>query len=452
MRKLNQFQPDTGWGKVPTSLSASEAAADPAASETATQATQTQNEQSRQAQAVNAVPPPPLMAPIAGTNGFITPPWAMWTTQVYQRSGGSVSTSNDDLALIGFSAVGSGGYTEQAITDLADELAIRVHRPSNDAAFQTAIDDLYGLAFSGYGGGSSQVSGFADPSASIGLTAVNGTSTDAMRADSAPALSQAIVPTWTGVHTFSAVPVFNAGFTAKASSVITLSSTGTVSFSVTNTNAGASAISRIITRNDSSIEGCWTTYSSGSTTTLFGNAMANGVGITAAGTGLANMTIGPTVGSVPLYFGSGSLLLLAITNSSTLASTVYHFYGTLDATAVGTAGAVFDCGVSVAKQLWVGTTSNLKAITTKAVANKTGSYTITSSDYLIRYTSTGGHTFTLPAATGTGQIFIIKHAGSGTLTVARAGSDTIDGGTSLTLSAYQSVTLCDSASATWDIL
>jgi hypothetical protein len=45
----------------------------------------------------------------------------------------------------------------------------------------------------------------ANPSASIGLTANNGAATTYMRSDATPALSQAIVPTWTGQHTFSTV-------------------------------------------------------------------------------------------------------------------------------------------------------------------------------------------------------------------------------------------------------
>lgn len=45
--------------------------------------------------------------------------------------------------------------------------------------------------------------GFANPSATIGLSAVNGSATTAMRSDGAPALSQAIVPIWTALHTFS---------------------------------------------------------------------------------------------------------------------------------------------------------------------------------------------------------------------------------------------------------
>lgn len=43
----------------------------------------------------------------------------------------------------------------------------------------------------------------ANPTASVGLSAVNGVATTYLRSDGAPALSQAIVPTWTGVHTFA---------------------------------------------------------------------------------------------------------------------------------------------------------------------------------------------------------------------------------------------------------
>lgn len=52
-------------------------------------------------------------------------------------------------------------------------------------------------------GVSSLASLTANPSASIGLTAVNGSASTFMRSDAAPALDQSIVPTWTGSHTFS---------------------------------------------------------------------------------------------------------------------------------------------------------------------------------------------------------------------------------------------------------
>lgn len=43
----------------------------------------------------------------------------------------------------------------------------------------------------------------ANPTAQVGLTAVNGSATTFMRSDAAPALDQGITPTWTGAHTFT---------------------------------------------------------------------------------------------------------------------------------------------------------------------------------------------------------------------------------------------------------
>lgn len=53
----------------------------------------------------------------------------------------------------------------------------------------------------------------ANPSASVGLSAVNGSATTFMRSDGAPALSQSIAPTWTGVHTFT--PASGVGITVN---------------------------------------------------------------------------------------------------------------------------------------------------------------------------------------------------------------------------------------------
>jgi hypothetical protein len=44
---------------------------------------------------------------------------------------------------------------------------------------------------------------FANPTASVGLSVVNGTATTAMRSDAAPPLSQAIAPTWTAAHVWT---------------------------------------------------------------------------------------------------------------------------------------------------------------------------------------------------------------------------------------------------------
>lgn len=51
--------------------------------------------------------------------------------------------------------------------------------------------------------GPAGVSGCANPTGTVGLTAVNGTATTCQRSDAAPPLSQAITPTWTGAHIFS---------------------------------------------------------------------------------------------------------------------------------------------------------------------------------------------------------------------------------------------------------
>jgi filamentous hemagglutinin len=48
-----------------------------------------------------------------------------------------------------------------------------------------------------------------NPTASVGLSAINGVATTFLRSDGAPALNQAIVPTWTGAHTFSASVTLN---------------------------------------------------------------------------------------------------------------------------------------------------------------------------------------------------------------------------------------------------
>lgn len=50
-------------------------------------------------------------------------------------------------------------------------------------------------------------SAFANPSAALGLAAVNGVAVTAMRSDAAPALSQSIVPTWSALHTFNVSPL-----------------------------------------------------------------------------------------------------------------------------------------------------------------------------------------------------------------------------------------------------
>ena len=58
-------------------------------------------------------------------------------------------------------------------------------------------------AYSGAGSGS------ANPSAKVGLTAVDGSAPTFMTSDSAPPIDQGIAPTWTAKHIFSTPPAIN---------------------------------------------------------------------------------------------------------------------------------------------------------------------------------------------------------------------------------------------------
>lgn len=63
----------------------------------------------------------------------------------------------------------------------------------------TTITSVAGVISSTGGGGGTG----ANPTAVVGLTAVNGSATTFLRSDGAPPISQSITPTWTGVHTFT---------------------------------------------------------------------------------------------------------------------------------------------------------------------------------------------------------------------------------------------------------
>lgn len=89
---------------------------------------------------------------------------------------------------------------------------------TGNAATATALQTartINGVAFDGT---ANIVIPGANPTGTVGLAAVNGVATTFMRSDAAPPLSQAIVPTWTGVHTWN----FNAAAAPVAFSASTL--------------------------------------------------------------------------------------------------------------------------------------------------------------------------------------------------------------------------------------
>lgn len=93
--------------------------------------------------------------------------------------------------------------------------------------------------------------------------------------------------------------------------------------------------------------------------------------------------------------------------------------------------------------------------TASAIATKTAGYTVTASDDLL-LCNTNSVTFTLPAAaSNSGKVLRFKKIGSdaNACTIARAGSDTIDGATSLLLpSQYDNATIVSDGTATWHVV
>lgn len=86
----------------------------------------------------------------------------------------------------------------------------------------------------------------ANPAASIGLSATNGSATTYMRSDAAPALDVTIAPTWSGAHTFArnssaGAPTLHATGTWAASStapLMLIEPTGTTAFAGSSSGTG----------------------------------------------------------------------------------------------------------------------------------------------------------------------------------------------------------------------
>lgn len=90
----------------------------------------------------------------------------------------------------------------------------------------------------------------ANPAASVGLVAANGNAATFLRSDGAPALSQAIAPTWTSTHTFSVAPVLSEGATTysgataatPSGTAVTLQTLPTLSMAVYLVSVGLAGV------------------------------------------------------------------------------------------------------------------------------------------------------------------------------------------------------------------
>ena len=97
-------------------------------------------------------------------------------------------------------------------------------------------------------------------------------------------------------------------------------------------------------------------------------------------------------------------------------------------------------------------TNNLPVGGIKAIRIITTTDTPTVSDEVIICNSTTAFTVNLPAATATGQKYLIKNINTGTVTVDGATTDTIDGELTQSLYQYDAIQIVDYAAGAWIIV
>ena len=87
-------------------------------------------------------------------------------------------------------------------------------------------------------------------------------------------------------------------------------------------------------------------------------------------------------------------------------------------------------------------------LTQLTITSATATYTVLASDEYIR--CDGTFTVTLPATTGSGDVYFIANVGTGTITPVVTGSDTINGTTPLTIPTMTIAYYVDAVAGNWD--
>lgn len=123
------------------------------------------------------------------------------------RTGAVTLTSGDVTTALGFTPLATVSTTNSVAGSGTSPSPVQL---VGDAA-SPGNSQYYGTDGSGAKGYHALPSGVAgaNPTASVGLSPINGSATTFMRSDAAPNISQAIAPTWSGTHTFSLAPIFS---------------------------------------------------------------------------------------------------------------------------------------------------------------------------------------------------------------------------------------------------
>lgn len=154
------------------------------------------------------------------------------------------------------------------------------------------------------------------------------------------------------------------------------------------------------------------------------------------GTTVLNAKINPATGAL-LVEGSGTVSSVSVVTANGISGSV--------ATATTTPAITLTLGAITPTSVTTG------ALLTGYTAQTT-TYSVLASDYTINCTS-GTFTVTLPTAVGrTGQIYVIKNSGAGTITIATTSAQTIDGAATQSLSVQYNSYTVQSTGANWIII
>lgn len=255
------------------------------------------------------------------------------------------------------------------------------------------------------------VTGLANPTGTIGLTAVNGAATTVLRSDSAPPLSQAIVPTWTGSHGFNGAYV--------TSAATTLTSPGQQGITFINSTSGANA--KIWDILDSTANHL--TFRA--VNDAFGSA-GNWLDVTRSGLSISSLSFGNSTDNPSYSFlGTGRTSFGGTYGGGTTpivgaSAATSNFYGEFD----GTHEALFG---TFASGGFVGTFSNHEFDfrtnnLARGVIDANGHWTLSPP-------AAGGQTsFTFNARTGNNAMLVTQQAGAGAAfgLVVQAGTNSSD--------------------------
>lgn len=245
----------------------------------------------------------------------------------------------------------------------------------------------------------------AAPTNKVGLVAAGGASISAAPIDATFAIDQGMAPTWTGVHTFSAKPVMNAGLTVTGAA-ITSSAGLTVS-------AGTTAVQALTATTgvfNSTLSAAGVTSSAGLTVSAGGATIATASGVSLTVTGAANID-SALITSPNTASQSFGLEIRAGTNSSDYALSVTNAAASLLLKVFGDGGLV--AGAATGGDKGLGTVNatglfiNGVAVTAGAGAGGVSSITGTANQ-IAASASTGAVTLSLP------QNVIIPTPASGT--------------------------------------